>query len=133
MSNRRSRADLVSGSFVKSHPAILLGRRFPSRTSEPACVGPADVQNQTCSPESIPSAEMGPAHRLSDLFHNLTSCPICGHTGAQNGGKVYGYSFEGTRHDAGDKFGMLKATVEFALKREDLGPDFRAYLKSLKL
>jgi len=47
--------------------------------------------------------------------------------------KVYGYSFEGTRHDAGDKFGMLKATVEFALKREDLGPAFRSYLKSLKL
>jgi UTP--glucose-1-phosphate uridylyltransferase len=47
--------------------------------------------------------------------------------------KVYGYSFEGTRHDAGDKFGMLKATVEFALKRDDLGPQFREYLKTLKL
>ena len=47
--------------------------------------------------------------------------------------KVYGYSFEGVRHDAGDKFGMLKATVEFALKRDDLGPQFRGYLKSLKL
>src|SRR5580704_3015379 len=33
--------------------------------------------------------------------------------------KVYGYSFEGIRHDAGDKLGMLKATVDFALKRED--------------
>jgi UTP--glucose-1-phosphate uridylyltransferase len=47
--------------------------------------------------------------------------------------KVYGYSFDGVRHDAGDKFGMLKATVEFALKREDLGPAFRDYLKTLKL
>ena len=47
--------------------------------------------------------------------------------------KVYGYSFEGIRLDAGDKFGMLKATVEFALKREDLGPQFREYLKTLKL
>ncbi len=47
--------------------------------------------------------------------------------------KVYGYTFEGKRHDAGDKFGMLKATVEFALKREDLGPPFREYLKSLSL
>jgi UTP--glucose-1-phosphate uridylyltransferase len=47
--------------------------------------------------------------------------------------KVYGYSFEGIRHDAGDKFGMLKATVEFALKREDLGPAFREYLKTVKL
>ena len=45
--------------------------------------------------------------------------------------KVYGYNFEGIRHDAGDKLGMLKATVDFALKREDLGPPFREYLKSL--
>jgi UTP--glucose-1-phosphate uridylyltransferase len=47
--------------------------------------------------------------------------------------KVYGYSFEGIRHDAGDKLGMLKATVDFALKRDDLGPAFREYLKSLSL
>jgi UTP--glucose-1-phosphate uridylyltransferase len=47
--------------------------------------------------------------------------------------KVYGYNFEGIRHDAGDKLGMLKATVDFALKREDLGPPFREYLKSLSL
>jgi UTP--glucose-1-phosphate uridylyltransferase len=47
--------------------------------------------------------------------------------------KVYGYSFEGTRYDAGDKLGMLKATVEFALKRSDLGPCFREYLKTLEL
>jgi len=47
--------------------------------------------------------------------------------------KIYGYTFEGKRHDAGDKLGFLKATVEFALKREDLGKDFREYLKTLKL
>jgi len=47
--------------------------------------------------------------------------------------KVYGYVFEGKRHDAGDKLGFLKATVEFALKREDLGGEFREYLKKLSL
>jgi UTP--glucose-1-phosphate uridylyltransferase len=46
---------------------------------------------------------------------------------------VYGYRFEGTRHDAGNKLGFLKATVEFALKRPDLGGPFREYLKGLKL
>ncbi len=46
---------------------------------------------------------------------------------------IYGLKFEGQRYDAGDKLGFLKATVEFALKREDLGPDFRAYLKGLTL
>ena len=43
--------------------------------------------------------------------------------------KVYGYSYEGKRHDAGDKLGFLKATVEFALRREDLGPKFREWLR----
>ena len=47
--------------------------------------------------------------------------------------KIYGYTFEGKRHDTGDKLGMLKATVEFALKRDDLGHEFREYLKTLKL
>jgi len=47
--------------------------------------------------------------------------------------KIYGFTFEGKRHDAGDKLGFLKATVEFALKREDLGKDFREYLKTLEL
>jgi UTP--glucose-1-phosphate uridylyltransferase len=45
----------------------------------------------------------------------------------------YAVKLEGTRHDAGDKLGFLIATVEFALKREDLGDDFREYLKSLQL
>jgi len=44
--------------------------------------------------------------------------------------KVYGFHYEGKRHDAGDKLGFLKATVEFALKRDDLGPPFREWLKS---
>jgi UTP--glucose-1-phosphate uridylyltransferase len=47
--------------------------------------------------------------------------------------EIYGYVFEGRRFDAGDKLGFLKATVEMALKRPDLGKQFRGYLKSLKL
>ena len=47
--------------------------------------------------------------------------------------KVFGYNFEGKRFDAGDKLGMLEATVEFALQRSDLGPQFREYLKGLAL
>ena len=49
------------------------------------------------------------------------------------GEKVYGYRFEGKRHDAGDKLGFLKATVEFALKRPDMGKEFADYLRTLKL
>jgi len=47
--------------------------------------------------------------------------------------KVFGYNFEGKRYDAGDKFGMLQATVEFALKRPEFGDKFREYLKGLAL
>ena len=48
-------------------------------------------------------------------------------------GPIDGYLFEGKRYDAGDKLGFLKATVEFALKRKDLGGPFKTYLKGLKL
>ena len=46
---------------------------------------------------------------------------------------IYAVRLEGTRHDAGDKLGFLIATVEFALRRQDLGDEFRKYLQSLKL
>jgi UTP--glucose-1-phosphate uridylyltransferase len=42
----------------------------------------------------------------------------------------YAVKLDGVRHDAGDKLGFLIATVEFALKREDLGPAFLKYLRS---
>jgi UTP--glucose-1-phosphate uridylyltransferase len=47
--------------------------------------------------------------------------------------KVFGFTFDGKRYDAGDKAGMLQATVDFALKRNDLGPGLREYLKQKKL
>lgn len=45
---------------------------------------------------------------------------------------MYAYIFEGRRHDVGDKLGFLEATVEFALKRDDLKVPFMKYLQSLK-
>jgi UTP--glucose-1-phosphate uridylyltransferase len=47
--------------------------------------------------------------------------------------KMYAYVYEGKRHDTGDKLGFLKATVEFALKRDDLGGPMKEYLRTLKL
>jgi len=44
---------------------------------------------------------------------------------------MYGLVFQGCRYDVGDKLGYLRATVEFALERPDLGDDFKAYLKEL--
>lgn len=58
--------------------------------------------------------------RLTDVLRVL----------ARNG-KVYAYNFKGQRYDTGNKLGYLKAVVEFALRREDLGADFQAYLKEI--
>lgn len=46
---------------------------------------------------------------------------------------IYGLEFQGVRHDCGNKLGFLKATVEYALEREDLGGAFREYLRGLDL
>jgi UTP--glucose-1-phosphate uridylyltransferase len=47
--------------------------------------------------------------------------------------QVFGYEFEGTRYDAGTTMGWLKASVEIALTRPDVGSEFRAYLQGLQL
>lgn len=46
---------------------------------------------------------------------------------------TYALAYEGIRYDTGDKLGYLKATVEYALRNEELGSAFKEYLKSLKL
>jgi len=77
-----------------------------------------------------------------DIFEELERTPrdkggeiqlTNGMRGLKDKRAMYGYRFEGVRHDAGNKLGFLKATVEFALKREDLGGPFRDYLRGLKL
>lgn len=47
--------------------------------------------------------------------------------------KVYAYHFEGKRYDCGSKLGYLQANVEYGLRHDELGNDFKAYLKSLVL
>jgi UTP--glucose-1-phosphate uridylyltransferase len=71
--------------------------------------------------EAVPPGAGGEIQLTDGLKHLLRNRPI------------YGYRFEGHRYDAGDKLGFLKATVEFALKRYDLGQAFREYLKTLSL
>lgn len=46
---------------------------------------------------------------------------------------MYAYDFIGRRYDVGDKLGYLEATVEYALRRADLAPKFKEYLKGLEL
>ena len=44
---------------------------------------------------------------------------------------VYAYDFEGQRYDVGDKFGFIKATIDFSLNRDDLKEQVASYLKEL--
>jgi UTP--glucose-1-phosphate uridylyltransferase len=71
--------------------------------------------------EAIPPGSGGEIQLTDAMKYMLKTRPI------------YGLKFEGKRYDAGDKLGFLKATVELALKRTDLGPAFREYLQSVSL
>ncbi|WP_304960530.1 UTP--glucose-1-phosphate uridylyltransferase GalU [Thomasclavelia cocleata] len=44
---------------------------------------------------------------------------------------VYAYDFEGIRYDVGDKFGFIKATIDFALNRDDLKDEVQKYIESI--
>lgn len=79
------------------------------------------------TPEIIQALEKSkPSHggeiRLIDGFRELKKKQ-----------KVFGYEIEGKRYDTGNKLGLITATIDFALKRKDLGPELRKYLKSLDL
>ncbi len=50
----------------------------------------------------------------------------------KQGGKIYGYEFEGERYDCGDKLGFLKAVVHFGAKHSEVGVAFKRYLKQYK-
>src|SRR5450830_1356307 len=60
--------------------------------------------------------------QLTDAIAELTQR-------SDNGGPVHGVIFKGRRYDTGDKLGYLQATVRMAVEREDLGPEFRAWLQ----
>lgn len=57
--------------------------------------------------------------RLADAFAKMLA----------DGKKIDGLEISGTRYDTGDKLGYLKATVDYALDRADLGEDFRKFLE----
>ena len=126
-----SRYGVIDGTPVEGH--WRSGKIFkinnmvekPSRESAPSNL--AIIGRYILTPDILDCLEQtragaGGEIQLTDALKNLL-----------NHQPIYGYQFEGKRHDAGDKLGFLKATVEFALKRKDLGGPFREYLKSLKL
>ena len=61
--------------------------------------------------------------QLTDALQTLARMP------AEEGGGVHGVVFRGRRYDTGDKLDYLKAVVRLAVDREDLGPEFAAWLE----
>ncbi len=97
----------------------------PKPSSAPSNL--AIIGKYVVTPEIIEALEKAkPSHsgeiRLIDGFMQL-----------QKKQKIFGYEVEGKRYDTGTKLGLITANIDFALKRKDLGPQLRKYLKSLDL
>ena len=97
----------------------------PSIKEAPSCF--AALGRYVITPEVFDILEQtkpgkGGEIQLTDALRVMARCE-----------NVYAYNFTGKRYDTSNKLGYLKAVVEFALRREDLGEGFREYLKSLSL
>jgi UTP--glucose-1-phosphate uridylyltransferase len=93
----------------------------PKREEAPSDL--AIIGRYVLTPDIFPLLEKqvpgkGGEIQLTDALHKLLSGEV-----------VYGCRFEGTRHDCGDKFGFLKATVDMALKREEFNGKFTSFLR----
>ena len=137
--------------FTEHDGPVLLVERVPERAvshygiiaGEPLADGVVRVTDlvEKPSPDDAPSnlAIIGRYVLTPDVFPALEA------TGTGAGGEIqltdglrrllrerpiYACELSGTRHDAGNKLGFLKATIHFALKRPDLAPELRTFLKA---
>lgn len=137
----------------EQHPGIILGAQFvPNEkvssygivSGEPLADNLYRVHGLVEKPsvDKAPSnlAVLGRYILTSDIFDILENTkPGVGNevqlTDALAASKtdIYALAYEGVRYDTGDKLGYLKATVEYALRNEELGAAFKEYLKGLKL
>ncbi len=135
------------------HPGIILGAQFvpedkvssygivsgiPIREDLYRVEGLVEKPNRNIAPSRL--AVLGRYILTPDIFEILeTTKPGVGNEvqltdaiAASNSDK-FALAYEGIRYDTGDKLGYLKATVEFALRNEELGQDFKEYLEQLDL
>jgi len=95
----------------------------PKKENAPSNLG--IIGKYVCTPEIFAALEAskssnGGEIRLIDGFIELKKQQ-----------KIYGYKLEGKRYDCGSKIGLIKATIDFALKRPDLAPKLRAHLQKI--
>ena len=139
--------------YEQNHPVVAIEEVSPDDVSSYGIIAGKEIADGLYEITDMiekPSRDQAPTNLAiigryvltPDLFDALEKVPkdAKGEIQITNGLKlllkqrpIFGYKFKGTRYDAGNKLGFLKATVEFALKRKDLGEPFRKYLLSLKL
>lgn len=116
---------IVGGTSVEGRPVLRVTKMVEKPSAEEAPSRTAVLGRYIITPdvfEVLARTEPGKGGevQLTDAIQAMASREA-----------VYAYCFEGTRYDVGDKLGFLKATVEYALRRPDLGDPFRQYLKTL--
>lgn len=120
-----SRYGIVAGEFVKDRRFRIRDMVEKPKINPPSCY--AIIGRYILPPDVFPLLERtergaGGEIQLTDALRELTRA-----------GDFYGLVFEGTRYDAGEKLGYLKATIDFALRHPQLGDEVREYLRSLAL
>ena len=114
----------VAGEFVADNLVRATGIVEKPKTEE-AASNLAIVHCYVLTPEIFDALRATPPDakgevQLTDALNLLASQQA-----------VYAYVFEGVRYDVGNKLGYLRATVELAIDREDLGPEFSTFLTDL--
>lgn len=90
----------------------------------------AIVGRYVLKPEIYPVLEQTPPGRSGEI--QLTDALLTMASDDENGG-VHGVVFRGRRYDTGDRLDYIKANVQLAIEREDLGPGLRAWLREFVL
>ncbi len=116
-----SRYGIVAGELVSDRRFLV--KDMVEKPKENAPSRYAIIGRYILPPDVFPHLEntergAGGEIQLTDALRQLVQA-----------GEFYGYVFEGTRYDAGEKLGYLKATVDYALRHPKLGREFREYLK----
>jgi len=140
--------DMIEAHVHYGRSVIALAEFPPEEISSYGCVDPEAINDQLVQvrgivekpkPEDAPSnlAVMGRYVFTPEIFDALEHVQpgvggeiqltdaIAGLLDTQS---VYGWVFNGGRYDIGKKMDYLRATVELAVERDDLGPEFRAFL-----
>jgi UTP--glucose-1-phosphate uridylyltransferase len=150
--SRGSALQQMVGEYEKHHSSMVgIERVNPDQTQRYGIIRPKEAgprQHQVTEIVEKPKPDMAPSNLAVVGRYILTPriFELLKTTGRGTGGeiqltdgiaallqheKVFGYEFEGTRYDCGNKLGFLRATVEFGLKHDEFGDEFRNYLKKI--